>query len=46
MWTSSVVDLLFYNVVEGGVDSSYGIEGLLYYLKNGFAHFNFACVFA
>ncbi|KAD0572593.1 hypothetical protein E3N88_44040 [Mikania micrantha] len=45
-WTSSVMNLLMYNVVGGGESHLYGIEGPLYYLKNGFNNFNFALVLA
>ncbi|CAH1452860.1 unnamed protein product [Lactuca virosa] len=45
-WTSSVMNLLVYNVLGGGESHLYGTEGPLFYLKNGFNNFNFALVFA
>lgn len=45
-WTSSVLNLLVYNVLGGGESHLYGTEGPLYYLKNGFNNFNFAFVLA
>lgn len=45
-WTSSVLNLLFYNVVGGGESHLYGTEGPLYYFKNGFNNFNFSFVLA
>ncbi|PWA95009.1 alg9-like mannosyltransferase family [Artemisia annua] len=45
-WTSSVMNLLVYNVLGGGESHLYGTEGPLYYLKNGFNNFNFALVLA
>lgn len=45
-WTSSVMNLLVYNVLGGGESHLYGTEGALFYLKNGFNNFNFALVFA
>lgn len=45
-WTSSVLNLLVYNVLGGGESHLYGTEGPLYYLKNGFNNFNFALVLA
>lgn len=45
-WTSSVLNLLLYNVVGGGESHLYGTEGVLYYLRNGFNNFNFCFVLA
>ncbi|KAK9150516.1 hypothetical protein Syun_008825 [Stephania yunnanensis] len=45
-WTSSVFNLLVYNVVGGGESHLYGTEGPLYYLRNGFNNFNFCFVLA
>lgn len=45
-WTSSVLNLLLYNVAGGGGSHLYGVEGPLFYLRNGFNNFNFALVFA
>lgn len=45
-WTSSVVNLLIYNVAGGGESHLYGTEGPLYYLRNGFNNFNFCFVLA
>ncbi|KAJ9551461.1 hypothetical protein OSB04_015506 [Centaurea solstitialis] len=45
-WTSSVMNLLVYNVLGGGESHLYGTEGPLFYLKNGFNNFNFALVLA
>lgn len=45
-WTSSVLNLLVYNVVGGGESHLYGTEGPLYYLRNGFNNFNFCFVLA
>jgi hypothetical protein len=45
-WTSSVLNLLHYNVVGGGESHLYGTEGPLYYLRNGFNNFNFCFVLA
>ncbi|KAL5550089.1 hypothetical protein UlMin_000265 [Ulmus minor] len=45
-WTSSVLNLLIYNVVGGGDSHLYGTEGPLYYLRNGFNNFNFCFVLA
>ncbi|KAF7140849.1 hypothetical protein RHSIM_Rhsim06G0207300 [Rhododendron simsii] len=45
-WTSSVLNLLLYNVLGGGESHLYGIEGPLYYLKNGFNNFNFCFILA
>ncbi|XP_059661425.1 dol-P-Man:Man(6)GlcNAc(2)-PP-Dol alpha-1,2-mannosyltransferase [Cornus florida] len=45
-WTSSVLNLLYYNVLGGGESHLYGTEGSLYYLRNGFNNFNFCFVLA
>lgn len=45
-WTSSVLNLLVYNVVGGGESHLYGTEGPLYYLNNGFNNFNFCFILA
>ncbi|CAI9754965.1 unnamed protein product [Fraxinus pennsylvanica] len=45
-WTSSVLNLLIYNVVGGGESHLYGTEGLLFYLRNGFNNFNFCFILA
>ncbi|THG20115.1 hypothetical protein TEA_026075 [Camellia sinensis var. sinensis] len=45
-WTSSVLNLLLYNVLGGGESHLYGTEGPLYYLRNGFNNFNFCFVLA
>lgn len=45
-WTSSVLNLLVYNVLGGGESHLYGTESPSYYLKNGFNNFNFAFVLA
>lgn len=45
-WTSSVLNLLIYNVVGGGQSHLYGTEGPLYYLRNGFNNFNLCFVLA
>lgn len=45
-WTSSVLNLLIYNVLGGGESHLYGTEGPLYYLKNAFNNFNFCLVLA
>ncbi|XP_061363407.1 dol-P-Man:Man(6)GlcNAc(2)-PP-Dol alpha-1,2-mannosyltransferase [Gastrolobium bilobum] len=45
-WTSSVLNLLIYNVAGGGESHLYGTEGLLFYLRNGFNNFNFCFVLA
>ncbi|GMN54385.1 hypothetical protein TIFTF001_023505 [Ficus carica] len=45
-WTSSVLNLLVYNVAGGGESHLYGTEGPLYYLRNGFNNFNFCFVLA
>lgn len=45
-WTSSVLNLLIYNVLGGGDSHLYGIEGSLFYMRNGFNNFNFCFVLA
>ncbi|KAL0406737.1 UNVERIFIED_CONTAM: Dol-P-Man:Man(6)GlcNAc(2)-PP-Dol alpha-1,2-mannosyltransferase [Sesamum latifolium] len=45
-WTSSVLNLLIYNVLGGGESHLYGTEGPLFYLKNGFNNFNFCFILA
>ncbi|XP_021771219.1 dol-P-Man:Man(6)GlcNAc(2)-PP-Dol alpha-1,2-mannosyltransferase-like [Chenopodium quinoa] len=45
-WTSSVLNLLLYNVLGGGESHLYGTEGPLFYLRNGFNNFNFCFVIA
>lgn len=45
-WTSSVLNLLMYNIAGGGESHLYGTEGPLYYLRNGFNNFNFCFVLA
>ncbi|XP_004294070.1 PREDICTED: dol-P-Man:Man(6)GlcNAc(2)-PP-Dol alpha-1,2-mannosyltransferase [Fragaria vesca subsp. vesca] len=45
-WTSSVLNLLVYNVAGGGESHLYGTEGPLFYLQNGFNNFNFCFVLA
>uniref|UniRef100_A0A6N2NH03 Mannosyltransferase n=1 Tax=Salix viminalis TaxID=40686 RepID=A0A6N2NH03_SALVM len=43
-WTSSVLNLLQYNVLGGGESHLYGIEGPIFYLRNGFNNFNFCFI--
>ncbi|KAL4323276.1 hypothetical protein GQ457_11G013780 [Hibiscus cannabinus] len=45
-WTSSVFNLLVYNVLGGGESHLYGTEGPLFYLRNGFNNFNFCFILA
>ncbi|MCD9560358.1 mannosyltransferase [Datura stramonium] len=45
-WTSSVINLLVYNVLGGGESHLYGTEGPSFYLRNGFNNFNFCFVLA
>ncbi|GAB4846564.1 mannosyltransferase [Ancistrocladus abbreviatus] len=45
-WTSSLLNLLLYNVLGGGESHLYGTEGPLYYLQNGFNNFNISFVLA
>ncbi|RZC89683.1 hypothetical protein C5167_036295 [Papaver somniferum] len=45
-WTSSVFNLLVYNVAGGGESHLYGTEEPSFYLRNGFNNFNFGLVLA
>ncbi|MQL98600.1 hypothetical protein Taro_031312 [Colocasia esculenta] len=45
-WTSSVVNLLAYNVLGGGESHLYGTEGPLFYFRNGFNNFNVGFILA
>ncbi|VAH74614.1 unnamed protein product [Triticum turgidum subsp. durum] len=45
-WTSSVFNLLKYNVLGGGESHLYGTEGASFYFRNAFNNFNFAFVLA
>ncbi|KAM7250828.1 hypothetical protein ACFE04_022711 [Oxalis oulophora] len=45
-WTSSVFNLLVYNVLGGGESHLYGTEGPLFYIRNGFNNFNFSFILA
>ncbi|AAF99843.1 Hypothetical protein [Arabidopsis thaliana] len=45
-WTSSVLNLLIYNVLGGGESHLYGTEGALFYIRNGFNNFNFCFILA
>ncbi|XP_010498021.1 PREDICTED: dol-P-Man:Man(6)GlcNAc(2)-PP-Dol alpha-1,2-mannosyltransferase isoform X2 [Camelina sativa] len=45
-WTSSVLNLLIYNVLGGGESHLYGTEGPLFYIRNGFNNFNFCFILA
>ncbi|KAG6546793.1 hypothetical protein Mapa_011739 [Marchantia paleacea] len=45
-WTSSVLNLVMYNVLGAGDSSLYGVEGPLFYLRNGFNNFNIALILA
>ncbi|XP_022717264.1 dol-P-Man:Man(6)GlcNAc(2)-PP-Dol alpha-1,2-mannosyltransferase-like [Durio zibethinus] len=45
-WTSSVFNLLVYNVLGGGESHLYGTEGPLFYIRNGFNNFNFCFILA
>lgn len=44
--TSSVLNLLIYNVLDGGVSHLYGTEEPSFYLRNGFNNFNFCFILA
>lgn len=44
--TSSVFNLLFYNVWGGGESHLYGTEGPLFYFRNAFNNFNIAFILA
>lgn len=45
-WTSSILNLVTYNVFGDGDSSLYGVEPWSFYLRNGFNNFNFALVLA
>ncbi|KAJ6793707.1 dol-P-Man:Man(6)GlcNAc(2)-PP-Dol alpha-1,2-mannosyltransferase [Iris pallida] len=45
-WTSSVLNLLQYNVLGGGESHLYGTEGPMFYFKNTFNNFNFCFILA
>ncbi|KAG6607914.1 Dol-P-Man:Man(6)GlcNAc(2)-PP-Dol alpha-1,2-mannosyltransferase, partial [Cucurbita argyrosperma subsp. sororia] len=45
-WTSSVLNLLIYNVLGGGESHLYGTGGPLFYLRNGFNNLNVSFVLA
>lgn len=45
-WTSSVLNLLIYNVLGGGESHLYGTEGASFYFRNGFNNFNFCFILA
>ncbi|OAY84123.1 Dol-P-Man:Man(6)GlcNAc(2)-PP-Dol alpha-1,2-mannosyltransferase [Ananas comosus] len=45
-WTSSVFNLLKYNVLGGGESHLYGTEEMSFYFRNGFNNFNFCFVLA
>ncbi|KAJ4833957.1 mannosyltransferase [Turnera subulata] len=45
-WTSSILNLLLYNVKSGGESHLYGVEGPLFYLRNGFNNFNVCFILA
>ncbi|PKU82316.1 dol-P-Man:Man(6)GlcNAc(2)-PP-Dol alpha-1,2-mannosyltransferase [Dendrobium catenatum] len=45
-WTSSIFNLLKYNVLGGGESHLYGVESATYYLRNGFNNFNFSFILA
>ncbi|WCJ32258.1 Alpha-1 2-mannosyltransferase ALG9 [Euphorbia peplus] len=45
-WTSSIMNLMIYNVLGGGESHLYGTEGPLFYLRNAFNNFNFCFVLA
>ncbi|OWM88598.1 dol-P-Man:Man(6)GlcNAc(2)-PP-Dol alpha-1,2-mannosyltransferase [Punica granatum] len=45
-WTSSVLNLLVYNISGGGESHLYGVEGPLFYVRNGFNNFNFCFILA
>ncbi|WOK97180.1 dol-P-Man:Man(6)GlcNAc(2)-PP-Dol alpha-1,2-mannosyltransferase isoform X2 [Canna indica] len=46
IWTSSVFNLLKYNVMGGGQSHLYGTEGPLFYFRNAFNNFNFCFILA
>ncbi|KAG0576973.1 hypothetical protein KC19_5G122400 [Ceratodon purpureus] len=45
-WTSSVVNLVIYNVFSGEGSTLYGVEGPSFYILNAFNNFNFSFLFA
>lgn len=45
-WTSSVVNLVFYNVFSGEGSTLYGVEGFSFYFLNAFNNFNFSFLLA
>eukprot|EP00897_Mesotaenium_endlicherianum_P001191 jgi/Mesen1/11072/ME000099S10512 len=45
-WTCSVLNLVAYNIAGGGDSALYGVEGPLFYLRNGANNFNLALPFA
>ncbi|XP_020593452.1 dol-P-Man:Man(6)GlcNAc(2)-PP-Dol alpha-1,2-mannosyltransferase [Phalaenopsis equestris] len=45
-WTSSIFNLLKYNVLGGGESHLYGVESATFYLRNGFNNFNFSFILA
>lgn len=45
-WTSSVVNLVFYNVFSGEGSTLYGVEGPTFYFLNAYNNFNFSFVLA
>lgn len=45
-WTSSVLNLVQYNVFSREGSILYGVEGPLFYFRNGFNNFNFAFLIA
>ncbi|XP_068664205.1 alpha-1,2-mannosyltransferase ALG9 isoform X2 [Aristolochia californica] len=45
-WTSSIFNLLVYNVLGGGESHLYGTEGVLFYMRNGFNNFNVSFILA
>ncbi|KAK8956345.1 Dol-P-Man:Man(6)GlcNAc(2)-PP-Dol alpha-1,2-mannosyltransferase [Platanthera guangdongensis] len=45
-WTSSIFNLLKYNVLGGGESHLYGTESSTFYWRNGFNNFNFSFILA
>ncbi|XP_024534975.1 dol-P-Man:Man(6)GlcNAc(2)-PP-Dol alpha-1,2-mannosyltransferase-like [Selaginella moellendorffii] len=45
-WKLSILNLVTYNVVGGGDSILYGVEGPLFYLRNGLNNFNLALLLA
>lgn len=45
-WTSSILNLLIYNIAGGGESHLYGVEGPMFYIRNGFNNFNLSFVLA